>query len=410
MEDPSSVVASAILSDFYKHNHSPPVLLRTCKTLLLLLKNASTKSDDKYKTIKLSNKTIQRDVVQVADALDVLAVAGFVVAPNDCLAYTPCDGAHDMATCLCGLLQIKIQELEPEVTETKKPATIKNTEDTPFLSDEERKRRVREAKAFRKANEEARKAEKRRWQEEREDKLEAAKLKEQVQNAQDVPPQKVLSLQELAASRRIRKVDSIETSKPDTPMEVELPEEAIVVDGLSLQELAASRRIRKDESVETSNPDTPMVDEPNENDHQKPLNIPPLDSETDELWKSLSANVCTCGPAPGVRDTSVLKNMGDSRPVTCLKRLYQELQELSSSLPNDRLASIFIRYDEDTPQYLRALITAPLGTPYAGGMFCFDIYVPNDYPQVPPKVVLLTTGGGRVRFGPNLYAGTSEKL
>ena len=37
-------------------------------------------------------------------------------------------------------------------------------------------------------------------------------------------------------------------------------------------------------------------------------------------------------------------------------------------------------------------------------MFAFDIYIPNDYPQSNPKVQLLTTGGGRVRFGPNLYA------
>jgi len=37
-------------------------------------------------------------------------------------------------------------------------------------------------------------------------------------------------------------------------------------------------------------------------------------------------------------------------------------------------------------------------------MFAFDIYVPNDYPMRNPKVQLLTTGGGSVRFGPNLYA------
>ena len=98
----------------------------------------------------------------------------------------------------------------------------------------------------------------------------------------------------------------------------------------------------------------------------------------------------------------------------------------------------------ETPQYIRALITAPLPgpTPYSGGVslsfpccahiwsqfytsihmanfhplistlqsqhipqvFAFDIYIPNDYPQTNPKVQLLTTGGGRVRFGPNLYA------
>jgi len=42
-------------------------------------------------------------------------------------------------------------------------------------------------------------------------------------------------------------------------------------------------------------------------------------------------------------------------------------------------------------------------TPYSGGVFMFDIYIPNDYPQSPPRVQFLTTGGGSVKFGPNLY-------
>jgi hypothetical protein len=33
----------------------------------------------------------------------------------------------------------------------------------------------------------------------------------------------------------------------------------------------------------------------------------------------------------------------------------------------------------------------------------FDIFCPLSYPSVPPKVNLQTTGGGRVRFNPNLY-------
>lgn len=51
-------------------------------------------------------------------------------------------------------------------------------------------------------------------------------------------------------------------------------------------------------------------------------------------------------------------------------------------------------------------MAAPLPgpTPYSGGLFAFDVYVPNDYPRTNPRVQFLTTGGGRVRFGPNLYA------
>jgi hypothetical protein len=53
---------------------------------------------------------------------------------------------------------------------------------------------------------------------------------------------------------------------------------------------------------------------------------------------------------------------------------------------------------------MRACITGPAGTPYAHGVFAFDIYCPPDYPASPPSVLLLTTGGGTVRFSPNLYA------
>lgn len=50
------------------------------------------------------------------------------------------------------------------------------------------------------------------------------------------------------------------------------------------------------------------------------------------------------------------------------------------------------------------MIAAPTGTPYDSGLFEFDIYCPPQYPSVPPKVNLMTTGRGRVRFSPNLYA------
>jgi ubiquitin-protein ligase len=34
------------------------------------------------------------------------------------------------------------------------------------------------------------------------------------------------------------------------------------------------------------------------------------------------------------------------------------------------------------------------------GMFAFDVTLTSDYPNSPPKVHFLTTGGGTVRFNP----------
>ena len=58
----------------------------------------------------------------------------------------------------------------------------------------------------------------------------------------------------------------------------------------------------------------------------------------------------------------------------------------------------------DRMDKMRALITGPEDTPYYGGCFIFDVYFPDDYPNVPPLMELETTGGGVARFNPNLYA------
>jgi baculoviral IAP repeat-containing protein 6 len=53
---------------------------------------------------------------------------------------------------------------------------------------------------------------------------------------------------------------------------------------------------------------------------------------------------------------------------------------------------------------VRFIITGPVDTPYAFGCFLFDMSFGESYPHAPPAVKLLTTGGGTVRFNPNLYA------
>ena len=84
-------------------------------------------------------------------------------------------------------------------------------------------------------------------------------------------------------------------------------------------------------------------------------------------------------------------------------RIASEIAGLTADLPVEWSSSIFARVDEDRPDVLKALIVAPEGTPYENGCFEFDVYLPVNYPDVPPKVKLLTTANRSVRFNPNLY-------
>jgi len=87
-----------------------------------------------------------------------------------------------------------------------------------------------------------------------------------------------------------------------------------------------------------------------------------------------------------------------------MRRILQEIQSLSKSLPINKESSIFLKYDEKNVGIFRFLITGPKDTPYQDGCFLFEMILNNDYPITPPSVRFLTTGNGKVRFNPNLYA------
>ncbi len=85
------------------------------------------------------------------------------------------------------------------------------------------------------------------------------------------------------------------------------------------------------------------------------------------------------------------------------KRIAKELASLQNSLPTNASNSIFVCVDEGRCDIMKVLITGPDETPYQNGVFEFDIFFPSSYPFSAPKVAFLTTGGGTVRFNPNLY-------
>ena len=86
------------------------------------------------------------------------------------------------------------------------------------------------------------------------------------------------------------------------------------------------------------------------------------------------------------------------------KRLVRELRSLARDLPVHAASSVLLRFDADCPLYMRALITGPPRTPYEHGCFEFEVECPADYPAKPPRVRILTTKRGTLKFGPNLYA------
>jgi ubiquitin-protein ligase len=84
---------------------------------------------------------------------------------------------------------------------------------------------------------------------------------------------------------------------------------------------------------------------------------------------------------------------------TLLRRMRIEFSTLQHALPE----TIKLLVLESHYTYSKFLIIGPSDTPYEGGFFLFDMKLPTDYPETSPSVTFLTTGGGTVRFNPNLY-------
>ena len=90
-------------------------------------------------------------------------------------------------------------------------------------------------------------------------------------------------------------------------------------------------------------------------------------------------------------------------PRKLAKRLMQELVAMQRDLPLSLREAVMVRFDEERADVIKLLIVGCTDTPYAGGCFEYHIWCPPTYPEVPPHVALVTTGGGKIRFNPNLY-------
>ncbi|XP_054266841.1 ubiquitin-conjugating enzyme E2 Z-like [Macrosteles quadrilineatus] len=89
----------------------------------------------------------------------------------------------------------------------------------------------------------------------------------------------------------------------------------------------------------------------------------------------------------------------EANPSLNLRRIKRDITTILNDPPRGVTAVV----DEDDMNYLHCLIKGTENTPYGGGFFYFVVFFPPNYPFDPPKVKLMTTGGGTVRFNPNFY-------
>ena len=54
------------------------------------------------------------------------------------------------------------------------------------------------------------------------------------------------------------------------------------------------------------------------------------------------------------------------------------------------MVGIYASPDENNFRLFHVQISGPEYTPYAGGMFNAELYLPDEYPMVPPKVLFRT--------------------
>jgi len=98
-----------------------------------------------------------------------------------------------------------------------------------------------------------------------------------------------------------------------------------------------------------------------------------------------------------------IKNKGIKTEQKALIRILSEISSFKSGLPLNWESSIWVRVPKENLNLFSFMISGPKDTPYENGLFEFHAYLPSDYPNGVPNVLLHTTGNGKVRFNPNLY-------
>ncbi|KAK6589222.1 ubiquitin-conjugating enzyme [Cryptosporidium xiaoi] len=68
----------------------------------------------------------------------------------------------------------------------------------------------------------------------------------------------------------------------------------------------------------------------------------------------------------------------------------KRIQKETMNLANDPSPGIFAEPDKDNYRYFKIAMMGPEGTPYEGGSYKLELFLPEHYPMEPPKVRFLT--------------------
>ena len=117
-----------------------------------------------------------------------------------------------------------------------------------------------------------------------------------------------------------------------------------------------------------------------------------------KIMNQLQFNFCE-----NITNHKFYSHKDDKIESSSLKRIISEISSLKNSLPTNYDSTIWIRISKKHMNIFTFLISGPKDTPYENGLFLFNAYLPTNYPNIEPKVLLITTGEGSVRFNPNLY-------
>ena len=62
----------------------------------------------------------------------------------------------------------------------------------------------------------------------------------------------------------------------------------------------------------------------------------------------------------------------------------------TKKLKKEKINGIEVKPMEGNPRYFKVVIEGPQGSPYEGGRFNLQLYLPEEYPMVPPKCLFMT--------------------